>query len=165
MPVIYDELRRLAANYLHRERDGHTLQASDLVHEVYLRLRAQEHVDWSNRAQFLGVSARLMRRVLLDYWEGRHAKKRIEGGHRVLLEDYYRITRGPAVEWIDLERALQALRSVDPEQEQVVELRFYGGLTIEEAAEFLGRSPATVERDWSTARLWLARRLDEGILK
>jgi len=160
MPIIYDELRRLAGSYLYRERVGHTLQPTALVHEVYLRLRGQRQVDWENRAQFLGVAARMMRRVLVDHWAHQHAGKSIEGGRRVPLADSCRVTSGPVVDFIDLERALVALSQVDPQQAQIIELRFFGGLTIAEAAEALGVSTATVEREWSTARLWLAHRLD-----
>ena len=159
-PVIYDELRRLAISCLHREREGHTLEPTELVHEAYLRLRAQKSIDWDNRAQVLGIAARMMRRVLMDYWSERHAQKRVEGGRRITLGDSCRITRGPSVDFIDLERALVALEALDMQQAQIVELRFFGGLTIDEAAEALDLSAATVEREWSTARLWLARRLE-----
>jgi RNA polymerase sigma-70 factor, ECF subfamily len=159
MPVLYSELHGLASSYLNREREGHTLQPTALIHEAYLRLRGQQSVDWTNRAQFLGIAARTMRRVLLDYWTRRHAQKRLEGGHRVPLEDACHITGGPVVDFIDLDRALTALAAEDSQQAEVVELRFFGGLTIEEAAQVLGISAATVDRDWSTARIWLARHL------
>ena len=159
MPVIYGELQRMARSYFHLERKGHTLQPTALVHEAYLRLRGQRGVDWGNRPQFLGIAARTMRRVLVDYWSRRHAQKRLEGGERVPLEDAYRITGGPSVDFIDLDRALVALAAVDAQQAGVVELRFFGGLTIDETAEVLGLSTATVEREWSTARLWLGRHL------
>ena len=160
MPAIYNDLRRLALSHLNRQYEGHTLEPSDLVHEVYLRLRGQRSVDWKNRAQFLGISARMMRRVLVDYWSERHAQKRVEGGHRITLTDNCRITAGPVVDFIDLERALVALQALDQQQALIVELRFFGGLTIDETAESLELSTATVEREWSTARLWLARYLD-----
>lgn len=160
MPEIYNDLRLLALSNLNRQHAGHTLEPSDLVHEVYLRLRGQRHVDWKNRAQFLGIAARMMRRVLVDYWAERHAQKRVEGGHRITLADNCRITVGPSVDFIDLERALVALQSLDGQQALIVELRFFGGLTIDETAEALELSTATVEREWSTARLWLARHLD-----
>ena len=160
MPVIYDELRRLARSCLRREHEAHTLQPTALVHEVYLRLRGQNRVDWENRAQFLGIAARMMRRVLVDHWAQHHAGKRMEGGRRVPLEDTHRITGAPMIEFIDLERALTALAEVDEQQARIVELRFFGGLTIAEASEAAGVSEATVEREWSTARLWLARHLD-----
>lgn len=159
MPVLYSELRRLAGSYLQREDNRHTLQPTALVHEAYLRLRGQQCVDWNNRAQFLGIAARTMRRVLLDYWTRHHALKRPERGQRVMLEDACRITSGPVVDFLDLDRELDALAAVDSKQAEVVELRFFGGLTIEETAEALHVSTATVEREWSTARLWLARRL------
>jgi RNA polymerase sigma factor (TIGR02999 family) len=159
MPVIYGELQRMARSYFHLEREGHTLQPTALVHEAYLRLHGQKGVDWSNRPQFLGIAARTMRRVLVDYWSRSHAQKRLEGGQRVPLEDAFRITGGPSVDFIDLDRALVALAAADPQQAEIVELRFFGGLTIDEAAEVLGLSTATVEREWSTARLWLSRHL------
>lgn len=160
MPVIYDELRRLASSYLRREREGHTLQPTALVHEVYLRLRGQRQVEWDNRAQFLGVAAQMMRRVLVDYWSHRNAAKSIEGHPRVPIEDACRMTVAPALDFLDLEHALTELAAVDERQAGIVELRFFGGLTIAEAAEVLGLSTATVEREWSTARLWLAHHLD-----
>jgi RNA polymerase sigma factor (TIGR02999 family) len=165
MPVIYDELRRLASSYLQREREGHTLQPTALVHEVYLRLRGQRHIDWANRAQFLGVAASMMRRVLVDYWSQRHAGKRMEGGQRVPIEDACRITGARAVDFIDLERALVELTAADRQQARIVEMRFFGGMTIAETAEALHLSEATVEREWSTARLWLARQLDRSEAK
>jgi RNA polymerase sigma factor (TIGR02999 family) len=159
MPVLYGELRRMAGSYFRHESAGHTLQPTALVHEAYMRLRDQKGVDWSNRPQFLGIAARIMRRVLVDYWSRRHAQKRPEGGQRVPLEDSYRITGGPSVDFIDLDRALTGLATADAQQAEIVELRFFGGLTIEETAEVLGLSTATVEREWSTARLWLGRQL------
>ena len=159
MPVIYGELQTMARSYFRREREGHTLQPTALVHEAYLRLRGQKGVDWSNRPQFLGIAARIMRRVLVDYWLRRHAQKRLEGGQRVPLEDSCRITGGPSVDFVDLDRALVTLAAEDAQQAEIVELRFFGGLTIEETAEALGLSTATVEREWSTARLWLGRHL------
>jgi RNA polymerase sigma-70 factor (ECF subfamily) len=160
MPVIYDELRRLATSYLHRGHGEDTLQPTALVHEAYLRLLGQREVDWNNRAQFLGIAARMMRRVLADHWSHRRAGKRAEGGRRVPLEDACRITRGRAVDFIDLDRALRDLAEVDAQQAHIVELRFFGGLTIAETAGLLNLSTATVEREWSTARLWLAHHLD-----
>jgi RNA polymerase sigma factor (TIGR02999 family) len=162
MPAIYAELRRMARAHLRGEREDHTLQPTALVHEAYLRLRGQRDVDWGNRVQFLGLAARIMRRVLVDHWSRRHARKRLEGGARVTLEDGCRITSGPCVEFIDLERALAGLALEDPRQAEVVELRFFGGLTIDETAEVLNVSTPTVEREWATARLWLARTLAGG---
>ncbi len=159
MPVIYGELQKMARSYFRREREGHTLQPTALVHEAYMRLRDQRGVDWDNRPQFLGIAARTMRRVLVDYWSRAHAQKRLEGGQRVPLEDNFRITGGPSVDFMDLDRALVALAEVDTRQAEIVELRFFGGLTTDEAAGALGLSTATVEREWATARLWLARHL------
>jgi RNA polymerase sigma factor (TIGR02999 family) len=159
MPVLYGELRRMAQAHFQREREGHTLQPTALVHEAYLRLLGQQDVDWHNRPQFLGIAARIMRRVLVDYWSRHNAQKRLEGGQRVPLEDFCRITAGPSVDFIDLDRALVELARVDTQQAEIVELRFFGGLTIDEVAGLQGLSTATVEREWSTARLWLARHL------
>lgn len=159
MPILYSELQRMARSCFDLEQEGHTLQPTALVHEAYLRLRGQRSVDWTNRPQFLGIAARIMRRVLVDYWSRRHAQKRPEGGQRVPLEDRCHFTSGPSVDFIDLDRALVTLASVDARQAEVVELRFFGGLTIEETAEVLDLSAATVEREWSTARLWLVRQL------
>jgi RNA polymerase sigma factor (TIGR02999 family) len=159
MPAIYGELHKMARSYFRREREGHTLQPTALVHEAYMRLCDQRGVDWNNRPQFLGIAARTMRRVLVDYWSRSHAQKRLEGGQRVPLEDNCRITGAPSVDFMDLDRALVALAAVDARQAEIVELRFFGGLTTDEAAGVLGLSTATVEREWATARLWLARQL------
>lgn len=162
MPVLYAELRRLARSCMQRERPDHTLQTTALVHEVYLRLRGQETVDWKNRAHVLALAARMMRRILIDYAEARGRKKRPWKLSRAPLEDDVSSASPPAVDFIDLNRALTRLAELDPQQASVVELRFFGGLTIQETAEALGISEATVEREWSTARLWLLRRISAG---
>jgi RNA polymerase sigma-70 factor, ECF subfamily len=145
LPVVYEELHRLAAGYLGREAPGHTLQPTALVHEAYLRLIDQRRVDWRNRAQFLGLAAGMMRRILVNHARDRTARKRGGNQERVSLS---------LVE-IALEEALQRLAALDERKSRVVELKFFGGLTIEETAEVLGVSGATVEREWAFARAWL----------
>jgi RNA polymerase sigma factor (TIGR02999 family) len=155
LPLVYDELRRLAAGYLRRERPEHTLQPTALVHEAYLRLLGQKQVDWRNRAHFLGVAAGVMRRILVNHARDRRAAKRPGDRDQVslsLLADE-RVT--PDVDVIALEEALEGLAGRDPRMARVVELRFFGGLTMEEIAEVLEISRATVERDWNFARTWL----------
>lgn len=163
MPEVYEQLRNLAQDYLRGERANHTLQATALVHEAYLRLRDQRKVDWTNRAQFLGVAAQMMRRVLKNYATARSAAKR--GGH-----DQLRLTLDEAIEFYHhcdinvaaVDEALSELERLDARQAEVVELRFFGGLTIEEIAKVLKISPATVKREWSTAKLWLQHELSEA---
>ena len=161
LPTIYSELKRLARSYLRRERPDHTLQPTALVHEAYMKLLDQRHVDWKNRAQFLGVAAGAMRRVLLHHAETRNAQKRHGGLERVTLDaELAAIEQHASVDMLDLNHALERLAAVDPRQSRIVELRVFGGLSIEEAAEVLDISPATVKRDWSVARLWLRRELN-----
>jgi RNA polymerase sigma factor (TIGR02999 family) len=159
MPEVYSELRRLAEGYMQRERPQHTLQPTALVNEAYLRLIGQENVDWSNRAQLLGVAARMMRRVLLDHASGHNGAKRPGLLDRTQLEDAQAATLPKPVDIVDLDIALTELQVLDPQLAALVELRFFGGLTIDEAAEVLGSSPATIEREWAAGRLWLRRRL------
>jgi RNA polymerase sigma factor (TIGR02999 family) len=155
LPLVYDELRRLAALYLLRERHDHTLQPTALVHEAYLRLIDQRQVNWRNRAQFVGLAAVMMRRVLVHYARDRAAGKRGGDMQRVPLSDADE-PRGPQdVDIIVLHDALDQLAAIDPRKSQIVELKFFGGLTINEIAEVLQVSPATIERDWSFARAWL----------
>jgi RNA polymerase sigma factor (TIGR02999 family) len=159
MPLIYDELRRLARSYLRRERMGHTLQPTALVHEAFLRLIDQSQVNWQSRAHFFGIAARLMRQVLINHAEARQAAKRGGSAERISLND---LEFSPVEEEVDLmalNEALKNLESQDPPQGQIVELRFFSGLTIEEIAEVMRISPATVKREWSTARAWLRREL------
>lgn len=155
LPLVYVELRRLAAHYLGREPAGHTLQPTALVHEAYLRLIDQRQVDWRNRAQFLGLAAGMMRRILVNHARDRAAAKRGGGAERVSLS----LVEAPAaeseIELIALETALEELAKHDPRKARVVELKFYGGLTTEEIAELLAISGATVEREWKFARAWL----------
>ena len=160
LPAVYAELKRLAGAYLRRERPGHTLQPTALVHEAYMRLVKQRTVDWRNRAQLLGVAATAMRRVLLHHAEKRDARKREGTLESVTLdEELAALERDTTVDIIDLNNALDRLAALDPRQSRIVELRIFGGLTIEETAEVLDVSPATVRRDWNVARLWLRRAL------
>jgi RNA polymerase sigma factor (TIGR02999 family) len=155
LPVIYEELHRLASHYLSREATGHTLQPTALVHEAYLRLVDQRRVDWRNRAQFLGLAASMMRRILVNHARDRAARKRGSGAQQVSLSLVESPSGQPEVELIALEDALQGLAALDARKSRVVELKFFGGLTIEEIAEVLQVSGATVEREWAFARAWL----------
>jgi RNA polymerase sigma factor (TIGR02999 family) len=157
--IVYQELRRRAAAYLRRERPGHTFQPTALVHEAYLRLMDQDAAAWQNRAQFFAVASQMMRRILVDAARARKAAKRSGRWARVTLEEGVaeQGTRDVAV--IDLDAALTELASFDPRKSQVAELRFFGGLTLEETGQILGLSVATVEREWTVARAWLHTRL------
>lgn len=157
--AAYNELRRLASSYLRRERGDHTLQTTALVHEAYLRLCHQRQVRWDNREQFLGVAAQLMRRILVDYSRARHAAKRGGDVTRVALHEGVEGACGRAADVVALDAALDKLAELDPPAARLVELRFFAGLTVEEAASVLGVSPATVKRNWSVAKAWLAREL------
>ncbi len=159
LPQLYDELRQLAGSYLRRERPNHTLQPTALVHEVYLRLLGDQPIDWRNRAHFLGISARIMRRILADSAVARRALKRGGGATVVALDEALDFCQDRSLSLPQVDEALRTLESVDPRQGKIVELRFFGGLTIEEVAEVLAISPATVKREWSTAKLWLQREL------
>jgi RNA polymerase sigma-70 factor, ECF subfamily len=155
LPLVYDELRRLAGGYMRRERPGHTLQPTALVHEAYLRLIDQERVDWRNRAQFVGVAAMMMRRILVNHARDRAAAKRGGDAERVPLTLAGEVLRRAEVDALALHEALDRLAALDPRKSQVVELKFFGGLTTDEIAEALQLSAATVEREWSFARAWL----------
>lgn len=162
LPLVYGEMRRLAAGYLRDERVGHTLQPTALAHEAYLRLLDQRHVSWQNRAHFMGLAAQAMRRILTDHARRRGAQKRGGDAVHVALEDAdvpggSSDPMGVSVE--DLDTALDRLAQLDERQARVVELRFFTGLSIDEAAEVLAVSPATVKRDWTLARAWLHREL------
>ena len=159
MPVVYDELRRLAQNYLSRERQGHTLQTTALVHEAYLRLIDQRSVNWQNRAQFFGIAAQMMRRILINHANERNAKKRQGYATKVSLDDVVSLFEKRDLDLMSLDEALNNLAALDPQQTQIVELRFFGGLTIEEVSEVLGISTATTKREWGSAKLWLRRQL------
>jgi RNA polymerase sigma factor (TIGR02999 family) len=156
--IVYEELRRLAHHYMRGERIGHTLQTTALVNEVYLRLAGIDALQWRDRAHFFAMAATLMRRVLVDYARQRGREKR-GAGVSVTSLDENAVAPKPAVDVVALDEALGRLAAVDPQQARVVELRFFAGLTVEETAEALGISPATVKRDWATARLWLYNEL------
>jgi RNA polymerase sigma factor (TIGR02999 family) len=162
MPLVYAELRRLASYYLRRERGNHTLQPTALVHEAYLRLVDQRGAHWENRNQFVRVASELMRRVLVDYSRGHHAAKRGGNVAKVFLQEGVVAGKGRAAELLALDDALNRLAELDAQQARLVELRFFGGLSIEESAAVLGTSPATVKRHWNVAKAWLARELRSG---
>jgi len=160
MPLVYGELRRLANNYLRRERVNHTLQPTALVNEAYLKLVDQRNARWQNRAQFFGVAAQLMRRILVDHARTHQAQKR--GGsdqQRLSLTNVDRAAEKPEIDLLALHEALNELAELDPQQSRIVELKFFGGLSIEETSEVLGIGHATVERDWKMARAWLRSKL------
>lgn len=162
IPVVYPELRRIAGRYLRRERIGHTLQPTALVHEAYVKLVDQERAQWHNRAQFFGVAAQLMRRILVDHARERAAEKRGGGVRPVTLVDAMAASPDRGIDVLALDEALSRLTALYPEQGRLVELRYFGGLTIEETGEVLGLSPATVKRQWAVARAWLLANLDAG---
>jgi len=161
IPVVYDELRRLAGSYMRRERVDHTLQATALVHEAYLKLVEQRSVDWQSRAHFFGVAAQLMRRILIDHARGHTRQKRGGEQKKVSLDEAFVFSERQADELLAVDDSLKRLEEIDPRQARVVELRFFGGLSVEEAAEVLGVSPKTVKRDWSVAKAWLYADLKE----
>lgn len=158
VPIIYEELRRLAHHYMRGERVGHTLQTTALVNELYLRLAGIDAVRWRDRVHFFAVTATLMRRVLVDYARQRGREKRGAGVTVISLNENA-VARQPDVDVVALDEALERLAAVDPQQSRVVELRFFAGLSVEETADALGISPATVKRDWATAKLWLYNEL------
>jgi RNA polymerase sigma factor (TIGR02999 family) len=162
MPMVYDELRRLAHHHLGRERAGHTLQTTALVHEAYLRLVGQKEARWQNRAQFIAVASQMMRRVLVDYARARGFAKRGGGERRVSLDEAMVVSDERAADVVALDEALNALAQFDERKSRMVELRFFGGLSIEETAEVLGVSPGTVMRDWTLAKAWLQREISTG---
>jgi RNA polymerase sigma factor (TIGR02999 family) len=162
LPLVYDELRRVARAYLARERSDHTLQATALVHEAYLRLIDQRQLDWKNRAQFVGMAAVMMRRILVNYARDRAADKRGGDAERVSLSLAH-IDDAPPVDLIALHDALDALAAIDARKSRVVELKFFGGLTTAEMAEVMELSPATIEREWSFSRAWLYDALAGGV--
>ena len=161
MPLVYDELRRLANGYLRRERLSHTLQPTALVNEVYLQLIDQRSVGWQDRAQFFGLAARLMRHILVDHARQHRAAKRGGAQLKLSLSQADRFGNQPDMELIKLDDALQALAAIKPEHSRIVELRFFGGLTIEETATITGMSHASVERGWNFARAWLRREMSK----
>lgn len=155
VPLVYKQLHRLATSYMRHERQDHTLQPTALVNEAYVRLVAQENREWRDRAHFFGVAARLMREILVDHARARQAEKRGGLAKKLSLDPTLEFSSGKSRELIALDDALRDLERFDPQQGRIVELRFFGGLTVEETAEVLGVSPRTVKRDWSVARAWL----------
>jgi len=158
-PLVYQELKRLAARYLRRERREHTLQSTALVHEAWLRLIDQKQVHWQNRAQFFGIAAEMIRRILIDHARGRQAAKRGDGAIKLSLDDALAAPNRRDLDLVALDDALRDLGKLDPQQGRLVELRFFAGLSIEESAEVLGVSPATVKREWTAAKAWLYREI------
>jgi RNA polymerase sigma factor (TIGR02999 family) len=161
IPVVYAELRRLAGSYMRKERTDHTLQATALVHEAYLKLVEQRSVNWQSRAHFFGVAAQLMRRILIDHARGHTRQKRGGDDQKVSLDEALIFSEQQADELLAVDDSLNQLAKIDPRQAKVVEMRFFGGLSIEEAAEALQVSPKTVKRDWSVAKAWLYADLKE----
>jgi RNA polymerase sigma factor (TIGR02999 family) len=156
IPLVYQELRRIAQHHLQQERPDHTLQSTALVHEAYLRLMKQGPAEVANRAHFLAVASQLMRQILVDHARGHRAAKR-DGGFRLELNDAIGAQKPQNMDLVALDDALNELAKLDPQQTRIVELRFFGGLSIEETAEIVGASPTTVKREWATARAWLRR--------
>lgn len=155
IPLVYDELKRFARSYMRRERPDHTLQATALVHEAYLKLVKQQAVDWQSRAHFFGIAAQLMRRILIDHARG-HLREKRGGANEVLpLDEALVFSPERSEEFVQLNEALERLSKLDARQSRIVELRYFGGLSVDETAEFLGISPKTVKRDWSVAKAWL----------
>ena len=159
MPIVYEELRRQAARYLRHERDGHTLQTTALVHEAYVRLIDQAGVRWQNRAHFYAIAAEMMRRILVDHARKRNAAKRGGDALRVTLDEALQSSGPKDLDLIAVDEALTKLAALDQQQARVVELRFFGGLNVDETAEVLGISERTVKRDWSVAKAWIRREL------
>jgi RNA polymerase sigma factor (TIGR02999 family) len=160
IPLVEAELRRLARGYMGRERREHTLQVTALVNEAFIRLTGARQLRWQDRAHFLGIAARLMRRVLVDHARARGYQKRGGGAQQVALDEALVVSSEPAVQLLDLDRALEALVAADARKSRVIELRFFGGLSVEETAEVLHVSTDTVKRDWRLAKLWLLRELE-----
>jgi RNA polymerase sigma factor (TIGR02999 family) len=159
MPLVYDELHRLASRYLRHERSGHTLQTTALVHEAYLKLVDQRNANWQNRVQFFAAAAQVMRHVLVDYARRHRASKRGGDYCRLSLDEARISSEKKDADLLALNEALNSLAAIDPEQSRVVELRVFGGLTVEETAEALGISPRTVKREWSMAKAWLHKQI------
>ena len=159
LPLVYEELRKQAAGYLRRERVGHTLQTTALIHEAYLKLVDQKNVHWQNRAHFFGIAAQLMRRILVDHARTKKRAKRGGSDIRVTFNDANLMGQAKDLDIVALDEALNRLAEIDEQQSRIVELRFFSGLTVEETAEVLAISPATVKRDWSMAKAWLHREI------
>ena len=162
LAVVYQELHRLAHHYMKRESPGHTLQTSALVNEAYVRLVDQNNVQWQNRAHFYGIAAQMMRRILVDYARNRRYAKRGGGAQKVSLNEALIVSDERSEEVVSVHEALEQLAAFDPRKSQIVELRFFGGLSIEETAEVLDVSPGTVMRDWTLAKAWLRREMSNN---
>ena len=160
LEIVYDDLRRLAGAYMQNERSDHTLQATALVHEAYMRLVDWKNVSWQNRAQFFSVAAEVMRKVLIDHARARQAQKR--SGHKLVLDEAISLPAGQPIDMIALDDALQALEKLDARQAKIVELRFFGGLSIEETAYVLKVGESTVRREWTFAKAWFQRELGDS---
>jgi RNA polymerase sigma factor (TIGR02999 family) len=158
-PLVYGELRRLAAGYLRRERPGHTLETGALINEAYIRLIKAQDVHWQNRMHFFAIAANLMRRILVEHARRRDATKRGGSKARLTLSDVVAVAKEPEVDLLAIDQALERLAVIDPQQAKIVELRFFSGLSVEETAAALGISPKSVKRDWSVARVWLRREI------
>ena len=159
IPLVYDELKRLAHYFMRQERPGHTLQTTALVGEAYLRLADQKQTRWKNRSQFISIAAQFMRRVLVDHARGRIRAKRGGGAYKVSLDEVTVLSPERSSELIELDGALERLARIDRRKSEIVELRYFGGLSVEEAADVLGVSPITVKRDWLVAKAWLRREI------
>ena len=159
LPLVYDELRRVASNQLRHERSDHTLQATALVHEAYLRLLEQKEVDWQNRVHFFSIAAEMMRRILVNYAIQRNAKKRGDGAAKIELDEAIGFSKERELDLVILDETLNELAKFDPAQARIVELRFFAGLTIEETAQALGVSDSTVKREWRSAKAWIMARM------
>jgi RNA polymerase sigma factor (TIGR02999 family) len=162
VPLVYDELRRLARHFMRREREGHTLQTTALVNEAYVRLVDQRSVRWQNRAHFFAIAAQLMRRILVDHARSRRYAKRGGEARQVSFDEAAIVSRERCAELVAVDDALTDLAARDPRKSQIVELRFFGGLNIEETAEVMGISPTTVQREWRSAKAWLYQAIREG---
>ena len=162
MPLVYTELRRIANRYLQGERSDHTLQSTALVHEAYVRMTEQDLPQWQNRAHFFAVAAQLMRQILVDHARSHRASKRGGSAYKLALDEAEEQPLVRDVDVVALDDALKSLAHMDEQQSRVVELKFFGGLTVEDTAEVLGISPSTVKRDWTTARAWLFRELNRS---
>src|SRR5262245_3739846 len=161
MPALYSEIRKLAGSYLRRERPDHTLQATALVNEAYMRLVDQREVQWQNRAHFFGIAAQIMRRILVDHARMQKAEKRGRGQSPIVIDEAFDVA-DRQLDFVAVDDALKTLAELDPRQAQIVELRFFGGLSIEETAEVTKLSPATIKREWASARAWLRRELERS---
>ena len=165
MPLVYGELRRLASSYLRRERPDHTLQSTALVHEAFMRLINQRDVEWKSRAHFYGIAAQMIRRILVDYARSQNAEKRGSGAIKLELDDALAVPQESGLDVVGLNDALERLAVFDERQSRIVELRFFAGLSIEETAEVMHLSPASIKREWTSARAWLFRELQGNAAK